>query len=274
MLVTVVTVDGGAAFGFTDDAFFGAPAEGTVLAADLKADDAYAAWEFIPYADMLADFEAGNTTDATFLLKDASISRNYFNPSFEAVWEGDGFGKGPNHGNLNAEKWGGNSQEFDVHQTISLPNGFYKITANGYYRYNNTTDNTNDIAIAAHADGTEVINTYLYANDEEVAFKSIADDEAAAALENLPFSQSDASAAFGQGLYLNELYVEVADGQLTVGVKKIEHPGCDWSVWDNFTITKVESMPEPVDPDKPVPPTIATTELSTDVSIVGRLKIL
>ena len=269
--ISVVTVDGGAAFGFTDDAFFGAPAEGTVLAADLKADDANAAWEFIPYADVLADFEAGNTTDATFLLKDASISRNYFNPSFEAAWEGDGFGKGPNHGNQNAEKWGGNSQEFDVHQTISLPNGFYKITVNGYYRYNNTTDNTNDIAIAAHADGTEVINTYLYANDAEVALKSIADDEAAAALENLPFSQSDASAAFGQGLYLNELYVEVADGQLTVGVKKIEHPGCDWSVWDNFTITKVESMPEPVDPDKPVPPTIATTELSTDGSIAQYL---
>mgnify|MGYP002859747980 CR=1 FL=1 len=98
------------------------------------------------------------------------------------------------------------------------------------------------------ADGTEEINSFLYANDVEVALKSIADDEAVAVLgtneetnvPNLPFSQSAASEAFGKGLYLNELTVEVTDGTLTVGVKKTSHPGCDWTVWDNFTITRVE----------------------------------
>ena len=100
------------------------------------------------------------------------------------------------------------------------------------------------MAIAAHADGTEVIYSYLYANDVEVPFASIADDEAAAALEALPFSQGDAAAAFAQGLYNNSIEVVVTDGTLTVGVKKTEHIGCDWTVWDNFTLTRTGDVPE------------------------------
>lgn len=250
--LTLTKVENGLAIGVSATAFYGAPAEGTALVYDLGADDANAAWEFIPVADAVAALEDGTETDATFLFKDASVSRNLYNASFENVWEGDAFSKGGANENQNAEKWGGNSQEFDVHQTITLPNGTYRITANGYYRYNNTNDNTNDVAIAAHADGTEVIYSYLYANDEQVALKSIADDEAAEALEKLPFSQGDASVAFGQGLYLNTLTVEVTDGQLTIGVKKTEHIGCDWTVWDNFTITKIEKKPEVAFKDTPL----------------------
>lgn len=238
--LTIAQVEKGLAIGVSETAFYGAQAEGTALVYDLEAEDANAAWEFIPVADAVAALEDGTETDATFLLKDASVSRNLYNASFENVWEGDAFTKNGPHENQNAEKWGGNSETFDVHQTITLPNGTYRITANGYYRYNNTPENTTDVAIAAHEDGTEVIYSYLYANDKEVALKSIADEEAAAALENLPFSQNEASAAFDKGLYLNTLTVEVTNGTLTIGLKKIEHIGCDWTVWDNFTITKVE----------------------------------
>ena len=95
------------------------------------------------------------------------------------------------------------------------------------------------MAIDTHKDGTEVINSFVYANAVEVPFKSIADEEAVAALgeTNLPFSQAAAGTAFAQGLYQNDLFVKVEDGKLVVGIKKINHPGCDWTVWDNFALT-------------------------------------
>ncbi len=227
------------------DNAFGAPAEGNIVATGLAWTDKNAEWELVSVDDLVSALEKDLYDDATFLLKNASISRNLYNAKFEKAWEGDEFAVGGANENMNAEKWGGNSEVFDVHQTISIPNGTYAVTAQGFYRYNNTTDNTNDVAIAAHADGTEKIYSFLYANDKEVALKSIADDEAAAALESLPFSQTDASAAFGKGLYNNKLEVEVTDGTLTIGIKKTQHIGTDWTIWDNFTITKIEKQPTP-----------------------------
>lgn len=224
-----------------------APGEGTNLVANGKAEDAIV-WKMVSYAEMIAALEDGTSTDATFLLKNASFSRNLYNPSFDKVWEGDEFSVGGDNTNFNAEKWGGNSQTFDVYQTITVPNGFYKIAIQGFYRYNNTNENVNDVAVAAHADGTEVINSFFYANEVEKPFISIADEAASAALEGaIPFSQAEATAAFNKGLYENELIVEVTDGTLKIGVKKTEHLGTDWTVWDNIRITKIEKEePKPI----------------------------
>lgn len=233
-------VEGGVAIAIAKDNAYAAPAEGTVVVSGVAYQDVNAAWEFIPVADLVSALETSEG-DATFLIKDASISRNLY--SKENVWEGDAIAKGGPNENQNAEKWGGNSQEFDIYQTVNVPNGSYVLTVQGYYRYNNTTDNTNNVAVEAHAQGTEEINSFFYANDVEVALKSIADDEAAAALaaveKGLPFSQGEAAEAFAMGLYLNTLRVDVTDGVLKLGVKKTSHPGCDWTVWDNFTLTKV-----------------------------------
>ncbi len=198
-----------------------------------------AKWTIVSVATMtedLANATIDEPKDATFLLKDANFSRNHRDA---AAWEGDGFSKGGDNANLNAEKWGGNSQEFDIKQTANVPDGVYRLTFNGYYRYNNTEENTNQVAIDTHKDGTEVINSFVYANAVEVPFKSIADEEAVEALgeANLPFSQAAAGTAFAQGLYQNDLFVKVEDGKLVVGIKKINHPGCDWTVWDNFALT-------------------------------------
>ena len=233
-------VEGGVAIAIAKDNAYAAPAEGTVVVSGVAYQDVNAAWDVIPVADLVSALETSEG-DATFLIKDASISRNLY--SKENVWEGDAIAKGGPNENQNAEKWGGNSQEFDIYQTVNVPNGSYVLTVQGYYRYNNTTDNTNNVAVEAHAQGTEEINSFFYANDVEVALKSIADDEATAALaaveKGLPFSQGEASEAFAMGLYLNTLRVDVTDGVLKLGIKKTSHPGCDWTVWDNFTLTKV-----------------------------------
>ncbi len=225
--------------------------ENTVLARNLAAGDEKAQWIIVPAdkaVSMLADAAADDPSDATFLLLDPNFGRNNRNVN---AWTGDTFNVGGDNTNMNAEKWGGNSQTFDISQTVDAPNGKYKITWNGFYRYNNTADNTNDIAVAAHADGTEVINSFVYINGKDYALTSIADDAASAALEGkLPFSQGEASAAFAQGLYAQSAEVIVTDGKLTIGIKKTNHTGTDWTVWDNFEIMYYgPASDEPADPN-------------------------
>ena len=172
--------------------------------------------------------------NATFLIAANNFGRNDLRN--KAAWTGDDYSVGGDNTNMNAEKWGGNSQLFDIKQTIELPNGVYKVTWNGFYRYNNTTENTNDVAAAAHAEGTEVINSFVYLNDTDIALTSIADEAAVEAFGKMPFSQGDASAAFGQNIYEQTAEVTVEEGTLTIGIKKIEHLGTDWTVWDNFRL--------------------------------------
>lgn len=212
--------------------------ESTEVRVLAEAADENALWTFVPVADVLADIPNATVEepkDATPLIKDAYFGRNHREVS---AWEGDSFGTNT-QGNTNAEKWGGNSQTFDIHQTVTVPDGVYRLTFFGYYRYNNTTDNTTQVAIDTHKDGTEVINSFVYANDVEVALKSIADEKAVEVLgeANLPFSQDAAGQAFAQGLYKNEILVKVEGGKLVLGIKKIDHPGCDWTVWDDFILT-------------------------------------
>ena len=213
-----------------------------------------ATWKFVIYEERVKDLEGATKADpknATFMVKDAGFNRNDLRKS---AWTGDDFSVNGDATNTNAEKWGGNSQTFDIKQTVEVPNGVYKITWNGFYRYNNTTENTNDVAVAAHADGTEVINSFVYINDKDYALTSIADDAASAALEGkIPFSQGDASAAFGQGLYEQSAEVVVTDGQLTIGIKKTEHLGTDWTVWDNFRLTYKGVATNPDDPELEAP---------------------
>lgn len=206
---------------------------------NFKADEVTdaAKWKFVTMDDvksMLSEATSDNPVDATFFIGDANFSRN--NQYFD-LWKGDKPSKGGDQANMNAEKWGGNSQTFDSYQELTgLPNGLYILKAQGFYRYNNTNDNTNDVAAAAHADGTEVINSYLYANNAKVALKSIADGEAVESYGKMPFSQTEASEAFKKDLYNNTLTAIVSDGTLKVGVKKTNHLGTDWTIWDNFEL--------------------------------------
>jgi hypothetical protein len=131
------------------------------------------------------------------------------------------------------------------------------VTWNGFYRYNNTSDNTNDVAVAAHAEGTEVINSFVYLNDKDFALTSIADETATAALQALdkgiPFSQADASFAFANGIYEQSAEIIVTEGTLTIGIKKIEHLGTDWTVWDNFRLTYYGAPVNDDDPELEAP---------------------
>ena len=208
-----------------------------------------AQWKFITPEERLAaaqeQFAAAteeNPVDLTFLIKGNDFGRNDLRNN---NWSGGGFGVGGDNANCNAEKWGGNSQTFNYGQTVNnVPDGMYRIVWNGYYRYNNTGTNTNDVAAAAHANGSEVINSVVYIDSNEYPLTSIADETSVAKNGgSMPFSQGNASAAFAAGAYEQSADVPVVSGSVTIGIKKETHPGCDWTVWDNFRLYYIGTAP-------------------------------
>ena len=215
-------------------------------------------WQFMTKADYIAEAvakaKAGEKGDLTGLVPDANFSRN--NQDIN-LWTGESkMGKGgPNNDKepisatgMNVEKWGGNSKSIDFGTKVQgLPNGKYLFKFQSLYRYNNTTDNTNDVAAAAHADGTEKIIVNMIVNGVSVPFVSIA-DEASVEINGgvMPFSQAEAAQAFSKGAYQQELEVVVTDGTLSIQVVKNEeqHIGCDWALMDNIELYLVEAAEE------------------------------
>ena len=188
----------------------------------------------------------GLITDATFLIGNPDCNRN--DP--DDAWEGD-----PAYGgwwsNQCAEKW---NTTFDVRQTLSdIPNGRYKLTCQGFYRYNDRENNYNGRAIEAHNKGEEQLLAELYASPQggNEAFSPL--QSIVSELENiamlglnasnygLPYSMDEASEAFSYGLYSdNSVEVEVVNHELTIGIRKYYRYGQDWTIWDNFQLTLLQ----------------------------------
>lgn len=150
--------------------------------------------------------------DVTFLVKGADFGRNN---RYKEV-EGVGWTKLANNKNLSVgrnenqcvESWHSN---FNIYQNLSgLPDGFYTMTVQGFYRQ----------------DGTDVEHLpVFYANDATVLFL-----ERDAAAENDVNAASD---AFINGKYGVTLPFKVEGGSVTLGAK-LENNLTLWCIWDNF----------------------------------------
>ena len=202
-----------------------------------------AQWQLVTRAEMeaaLTGATESNPVDATFYIQAADFSRN--DPNIGG-WQG-GPAIGGWDSNKNAEKW--NEAPFDVYQEVTnLPNGYYRLSAQGYYRIGS---DGNDASVAAeqYAAGTPELNAYLYGNDAATPLKSIvADAKSGEAPEGnytttsigyVPQGMDGASAFFSEGLYHNELVVKVTDGTLRLGVKKEVASHQDWTIFDNFEL--------------------------------------
>lgn len=163
------------------------------------------------------------------------------NPNFdeEGGWEGE-----PNISESNGEKW---NCTFEVSQKIGhLPKGYYILSCQGFYRYNNTTENSNDVAKSeyeAEVDHVEA-SVSLLSNGGGVGFTlpSIAseiDNIAKYGINvtgnGMPFSQSEAKACFDAGLYYTKAFLDdYGEGEFSISIRKGEQDGCDWTVFDNF----------------------------------------
>lgn len=212
-----------------------ASAEGsTILATVSELSDA-CYWQFLTAEDIHAGM-ANATVEApmnvTSLLPCSNFGRNNLDIS---KWQG-GPARGGANENMCAEKFNTN---FDVFQTISVPNGLYKVTAKGFYRMGSP-----EVAADTIEAGCTTTNAFFYVNDKSVAFPNIFVDSAnvtagidVAGHGKIPNNMGDASAAFTAGLYQMEtIEVAVLNGQLTIGFKKEVAVADDWSIFDNVEI--------------------------------------
>ena len=205
--------------------------------------DDYAKWVFISEADRITDLANATTEsgkDATWLIKGHNFGRN---DTRNKAWQGvlslkDTNGNADTYTNLNTEKFNTN---FDVNQTIKVPNGKYVLEVQGYYR-NGSIEKSS----AAHLNGTENLLAKAYANSVEAPLLSIYADAGKVDVGTttngingkFPNSQLNASAFFSAGAYNLTLDpVVVSDGTLKIGVKKTEKVDQDWACFDNFRLT-------------------------------------
>ena len=182
----------------------------------------------------LANATAEAGMDATWLIKGHNIGRN---DTRNNTWQGS-VKPGGDVTNMNAEKY---NTDFDVYQTIKVPNGKYVLELQGFYRNGEIK-----ISAPAHLNGSENLYAKAYANTVETSLPSVYADagkvDAGSSVEGIegkfPNSQADASKFFSAGAYNLALDpVVVSDGTLKIGVKKVEKVAADWACFDNFRLT-------------------------------------
>lgn len=133
--------------------------------------------------------------------------------------------------------------DFDIYQTLTVPNGVYRVGVTGYYRETGNDGGSN------YAAGTETITAKLYANTASTPLLSLythTTDEfdATANLNNYVDNMENAGYAFDAGLYQgvegldagNFVTVIVYDGQLTIGIRNVGHAENCWCAFRNFTL--------------------------------------
>ena len=146
----------------------------------------------------------------------------------------------------------GNNAQFDFSQTITLPNGEYKLSAKATYRYSGSEQDEYD-AIQA---GTETKFAKLYAtvagNTESTLVKNRYDcaSETDYAAGNgsvqvnelwVPNSSNAVKAWFEAGQYVNDVFfIVTTESPVTIGIVKTEQPGPgDYTVIGPWTLTRL-----------------------------------
>lgn len=144
------------------------------------------------------------------------------------------------------EGWNGN---FDIYQTITdVPNGTYKLTAQGFYRMGDATYASN----AYRYDSTRVMG-YIYANGDAAQMESVMNEMTNKTLEGyfaiyipdsttmltvqFPGGLQAAGSCFTEGMYsANAAITKVTDGTLTIGFRNQNFIANDWTVATNFQL--------------------------------------
>ena len=209
--------------------------------------DPNAQWQLVTKEERvaaMADANGSALVDATFLLPGATFGRNDVRNLLWADYPTAGGYFSTTESNFCAEKW--DVETFDVYQEITVPNGYYHVTAQGFYRMGDAS-NSATTAAEHHLAGTETLNALLYANEKEVPLMSIIEGAQETALTHgaydetafgyVPRDIQSTADFFEAGLYEHSLWVHVTNGTLRIGVKKNGGEAYDWAAFDNFNLT-------------------------------------
>ena len=189
--------------------YYGYDGSSTVLAklTDNTSDNAH--WKILPYDEVYADASEDNPVDVTYMILCSNFDRN--NRNSEA-WTMDASNKNLSGGddtNRCAESW---RSSFTLSQTITVPNGYYKLRCQAALTEYTVTGNNFPV---------------VYLNDATKPFKSMTDEET---------SMSTMSGKFTEGKYWTDWtdVVTVSGKSITLGVKGTRTD--TWCVWDNFQL--------------------------------------
>ena len=194
---------------------YGYDGSSTILGKNVAAGD-NALWQIISEEEMRASLNEATVSapvDATFLIIDHTFGRNNRNVDAWVVSE-DCTNKNLTGGNSNKHSGESYHSTFTISQVLNnVPNGVYALEAQGFYRQ----------------DGSDEENLAQFFINNETTLVPLKTGS-----EN---SMADACASFENGLYKAEpMYVQVEDGQITVGIKNELNPNL-WVIWDNFVLT-------------------------------------
>jgi len=198
-------------------AFYGYDGSSTVLAtlADPTSDNAK--WQIVSYEDALKDATMENPVDATFMILDQNFDRNNRNGGganndlgnkWTMVASNQNLCGGTNE-NKCAESW---QSSFTLSQTITVPNGYYKIRAQ---------------AACWEYDVTGADYPVVYADEVTIPFNKMTDDSG---------GMNGFSTRFTNDEYFTDWsdIVTVKNKQITVGVKGTRTN--TWCIWDNIQL--------------------------------------
>ena len=199
-----------------DGQYFGYDGTSTVLGKniDISTEEGLlnALWLVVSEEEMMANLKYATAEDpinVTFLISDPNFGRNnryYGDWTFEASNKNNA---GDNT-NFCVESY---HSEFTMSQTLeNVPNGVYKLTAQGFYRQDGEDNENLPVFFINDATSTFPLKT---------------------GAEN---SMANASVSFKNGLYTCEpIYVKVENGTITLGAKLQGNTNL-WCIWDNFVL--------------------------------------
>lgn len=201
----------------TGTAFFGYDGTSTVLTTLADYSAANAQWQIINYNDALANASDTNPVDATFMILDQNFDRNNRNGGGDnndlgnkwTMVAGNKNLCGGKNENKCAESW---RSSFTLSQTITVPNGYYKIRAQ---------------AACWEYDVTGADYPVVYADEVSVPFNKMTDDSGGMEGFSTRFTNGEYFTAWSDML-------TVTDNEIVVGVKGTRTN--TWCIWDNIQL--------------------------------------
>ena len=141
---------------------------------------------------------------------------------------------------------------FDIHQTITLSAGQYRLSVQSYYR---TADNSST-AYHNYQWGREEITGIMYADNTtqqlvsvySFGFNEWVDGTWFYNGKYYPNTMESATAAFNQDAYWNQMEFTTDGGDVNIGLRNDTHTYSNWCIFDNFkleywgTVVKATSL--------------------------------
>jgi len=139
------------------------------------------------------------------------------------------------------EFWNGT---WKFYQTITIPNGHYRLTVNGYHRPGENT------GTAVENYETTEITSLLFANDTSTPMKSVYSESLESNYNSgcwgygadwysyayYPNNMESGAYCFSMGMYTNELEFDVTDGSLTFGIENQTYVKSNWCMFTGWKL--------------------------------------